>query len=128
MRQLRPLPTVVLGAISLGLSGCAVLLVGAGAAGGYAIGRDSITNHFDLPQDRVFRASREVIGELGLVTTEDARHGLIKAQVEGANVTITVKRISETTVELKVKARNDLFMPKIRIAQTVYTHIADRLR
>ena len=114
-------------AMSLMLSGCAVLLVGAGAAGGYAISKDFIKNDFDLSVDHVYRVSQQVAGEVGLITVDDERHGLIKAVVEGANVTITVKRVSTKTVELRVKARNDLLLPKIDIAQTVYNKIIERL-
>jgi len=116
-----------LAALAMSLSGCAVLLVGAGAAGGYAISKDSIRNHFDLPPSTVYRAARDVIGAEGLVTVEDERRGLIKAEVEGAHVTITVKRISEKTTELTVKARNELLMPKIEVAQALYNKILGRL-
>jgi hypothetical protein len=123
----RAVRSLIVGLVALPLSGCAAVLVGAGAAGGYAISKDSVRNHFDLSSSHVFRVSRDVVREMGLVTTEDERHGLIKAQVEGANVTITVKPVSEKTVELKVKARNDLLMPKIDVAQSVYNKIAEKL-
>ncbi len=110
------------------VSGCAALLIGAGAAGGYAISRDSIKNDFDLPMSRVFQVSRDVAKEQGLITLEDDHRGLIKAQVEGANVTITVKQVSHKTVELRVGARNDVFLPKIEVAQAIYTKIVERLK
>ena len=109
------------------LCGCAPLLLGAGAAGGYAISRDSITNTFELSQAHLYQVSREVIADTGFVTTEDARRGLIQATVEGATVTITVTPASDHKTELKVKARNKLLMPKIRVAQDVYNRIVDRL-
>ena len=118
---------LLIGAMLIGVGGCAVLLVGAGAAGGYAISQDSIKNDFDLPFARVFRVSRDVVKETGLVTLEDDRRGLITAVVEGADVTVSVKRISQKTVELKVKARQ-LLLPKFEIAQTIYNHILDRLQ
>ncbi len=118
--------TLVTGLLSLS-TGCAALLISAGAAGGYAVSRDSIRNYLDLPLDQVYGASREVIGELGLVTAEDARRGLIKATVQNANVTVTVKRVSEQSVELKVKARNKFLWPKIDVAHTVYNRILERL-
>ena len=117
---------IMAAAAALGLSGCAVLLVGAGAAGGYAIGRDSVKNLFDLPAEAVFRASREVVAKEGLITIEDARNGLLKATVEGATVTVTVKPVTKKTVELKVKARDNIF-PKVDIAQAIYTRILERL-
>ena len=118
---------IVAGGVVVGLSGCAVLLVGAGAAGGYAISKDSVKNLFDLPADTVFRASREVMSAQGLITVEDARNGLIKATVEGATVTVTVKPVTKQTVELRVKARDQLLFPKVDIAQALYTKILERL-
>lgn len=109
------------------LSGCAALLIGAGAAGGYAIGKDSIKNDFDLAPSHVFGVSRDVLKAVGLITLEDERRGAIKAVVEGANVTVTVKRLTERTLELKVKARNNFFMPKLSIAETIYNQIIKRL-
>ena len=110
-----------------GLCGCAPLLLGAGAAGGYAISRDSITNTFELSPAHLYQVSREVIGDAGFVTTEDARRGLLQATVGGATVTITVTPSSDHRTELKVKARNKLLMPKIRVAQDIYNRIVGRL-
>ena len=118
---------LVAGAAAAGLSGCALLLVGAGAAGGYAISKDSIKNLFDLPADTIFRVSREAVSEQGIITVEDARNGLIKATVEGATVTVTVKPVTQKTVELRVKARDSLLFPKVDIAQTIYTRILEQL-
>ena len=118
---------VLAGMVALATSGCAVFLLGAGAAGGYAVSKDSISNRFELPRSHVYRVSREVLSDLGLVTVEDERRGLLEAVVEGTNVTITVKTVSEKAVELKVKARDNLFFPRITIAQTVYNRIAGSL-
>lgn len=118
---------IAAGAVVVGLSGCAVLLVGAGAAGGYAIGKDSVKNLFDLPADTVFRASREVVSAQGLITVEDVRNGLLKATVEGATVTVTVKPVTKKTVELRVKARDHVLVPKVDVAQAIYTKILERL-
>jgi len=112
---------------SLALGGCAAILVGAGMAGGYAISKDSVSNHFDLPRNDVYRAARAVAAESGLITLEDEHRGLIKATVEGAKVTIEVSKVSDHTVKLKVKARNDLMMPAIDVAQAIYNKIFERL-
>mgnify|MGYP001610969230 FL=1 len=119
-----------LGSLGVALAcvcGCAPLLLGAGAAGGYAISRDSIKNTFEVSETHLYQVSREVIGDVGFVTTEDARRGLIQATVEGATVTISVTPASDHRTELKVKARNKLPMPKIRVAQDVYNRIVNRL-
>lgn len=107
--------------------GCAPVLIGAGAVGGYAISKDSISNSFDLAFSHVYAVSHEVIGKTGLITQADEQRGVIKATVTGANVTITVRRLTSRTVQLKVKARNDFFLPKIDIAQAVYNQIVEKL-
>ena len=114
-------------AASIGASGCALALVGAGVAGGYAISRDSVRNQFDLSPDFVFKQSLAVVDEVGLIKTEDEKHGVIKAKVEDADVTITIRPLTKKTVELKVKARNELLMPKIGVAQDVYNRIIEKL-
>lgn len=121
------LPVVLLVAASVGLSGCAVLLVGAGVAGGYAISKDSVRNTFDLPKDAVYEHSVAVAKEMGMITLADRVHGIIKAQVQDVNVTITVKPLTKRTVQLIVKGRNDFLMPKVDVAQEVYTKILERL-
>ena len=108
-------------------SGCAAALVGAGVAGGYAISQDSVRNTFDLSKEDVYRESLAVANDSGFVTTEDPAHGLIKLKIDNTNVTITVKRLSKKTVELKVKARNQFLLPEINVAQDVYNKIIDRL-
>lgn len=125
MRHMRV--AVVAALLAGGLSGCAALLIGAGAAGGYAISKDSITNHYDLSSTVVYQAAREVIGEEGLVTLEDEHRGIMKAEILDANLTIQVRKVSDRTTQLKVKARNDLLLPKIDIAQNVYNKIDRRL-
>jgi len=125
--SVRLFPTILCGVASLLVSGCALLLVGAGAAGGYAISKDSVKNVFDLPKEHVYDQSLAVVKEMGMVTLEDPRHGLIKAEVQDVNVTITIKQLTKRTVELKVRARNHLWMPKVDVAQEIYSKIIERL-
>ena len=105
------LGTVVL----VALAGCAPVWIGAGAVGGYAVGRDAIRNHFD------------VMGELGFVTDEDPHAGRVRGEVDGANVTVTIRPISDRTMELTVKARNKFLMPRVSTAHLIYNRILDRL-
>lgn len=83
---------------------------------------------FDLPRDTVYDHSLAVMKELGVVKLEDRGHGLIKGEVRDVNVTVTVKPLTRRTVELKVRGRNDLFMPNVDTAQDVYNAIAARLQ
>lgn len=108
-------------------AGCAPVLIGAGALGGYAISKDSISNNFDLSYSHVYSVSHDILGKDGLITQADEQRGLIKATVAGGNVTVTVKRLTARTVQLKVKARNELLMPKIDVAQAIYNQIVEKL-
>ena len=111
---------------SLGVSGCALLLVGAGVAGGYAISKDSVRNTFDLPRSRVYASSLTVAKEMRNVTLEDHIHGFIQADIQDARVTVTVKQLTRQAVELNVRARN-LVVPKLDVAQQVYSKIVEGL-
>ncbi len=112
---------------SLALSGCAAVLVGAGAAGGYALSKDSVKNNFDMSRDRVYKQSLGVAKEMGQVTLEDSKNGRIEAKVRDVDVIITVKPLTKKTVELKVSGRNKIKMPAMDVAQEVYNKIAERL-
>ena len=109
-------------------SGCALFRTGAAATGGYAIGKDSVTNHFDKPAKHVFRRSVAVVKELGgEITIEDETNGLLRAHLKESTVTVTVKSLTRKTVELKVKARNKVGLPAADVAQDVYNKIFPRL-
>ncbi len=118
---------VALASLALSLTGCAALLIGAGAAGGYAISKDSVTDHFDLPKESVFQRSVAAVESMGLVTLRDDTRGLIEAKVRDATVKISVRPVTRRTVQLSVKARS-LLMPKIDVAQEVYKEIVNGLR
>ncbi len=119
---------VAVGLLAGALSGCAMLLIGAGAAGGYAISRDSIANRVEQPPDVVYDMSRDVLHELGFVLADDEGRHRLRGTVEGASVTITVTPVSERMTELKVRARNNVLLPRITVAHTVYNAIIERLK
>ena len=112
---------------SLALGGCAAVLIGAGAAGGYALSKDSVKNNFDISKDRMYHTSLSVAKEMGQVTLEDSKNGIIKAKVREIDIYITVKQLTKKTVELKVKGRNKFKMPAVDVAQEVYTKIVEKL-
>ena len=121
------LRSACLGLVWTGLSGCAALWLGAGAVGGYAVSRDAIRNHLERSPGEVYAASRQVVRAFGVILLEDERRGFIKADVEGARMTITVTPISLHVVELKVKARKGVMFPKLDVAERVYNKIMDEL-
>ncbi len=121
------LPLFMLFIFSPALSGCALLLIGGGAAGGYAISKDEVVGAVDARQDKVYRAALDVAKTKGLIKMQNESQGKIEAEVNEATVKIYVTKITEKAVQLKVEARNKFKMPKIEIAQDVYTSILKKV-
>ena len=110
---------------TLVFSGCAALLIGAGAVGGYAVGRDSVVANLEKSKEAVYRKSLEVANKAGQVTLEDAKRGLIELTTpEAVKVRITLKQLTSRTVELRVKARKNM-LPKVDVAQDLYGKIME---
>ena len=126
--ETRKLFALLVIAASLALSGCPVVLVGAGVAGGYAISKDSVKNNYDLSKDRVYGSGLAVLKEMGQVTSEDKKNGVLEGKIKEIDVTITIKPLTKKTVALEVKARNQIKMPSVDVAQEVYNKIDERLK
>ena len=121
------LRSAFLGLVLVSAAGCAVVWLGAGAVGGYAVSRDSIKNDLERSPGEVYAVSHQVVRALGILLEEDEPHGFMKANVEGARVTITIKSLSPHVVELKVKARRGAILPKLDVAERVYNKIMEEL-
>lgn len=114
----------ILAVLCVALSGCAVVLVGAGAAGGYAVGKDYIQGETDKDFDRVYNSAINIADIMGAVESKFSNPSLgkIKAKVEASSLDIDIERLTQKTVRLKVRSRKNL-MPNIELAQKVYTKI-----
>ena len=64
--------------LCVALSGCAVVLVGAGAAGGYAIGKDYIQGETDKNFDRVYDSAINIADIMGAVESRFSNPSLGK--------------------------------------------------
>lgn len=110
-------------------SGCALFLVGAGAAGGIAISKDTIEGHFDRKLDQVWRASREVLMQEGFIRLENKTQGEIEAEVKKSEVKIGILQVSEKTVRIRVKARKGMkLLPNPDLANDLYNKIFYKLK
>ncbi len=124
MRQL-----VIVALFSLFLSGCAVVLVGAGAAGGYAIGPDYVQGETDKDFSGIYNSALDIAGIMGIIQSKYSSPtvGKIRAKVENSSLEISMERLTRHTLRLKVKSRKNL-MPNIALAQKVYNNILQRVR
>ena len=115
--------------LCIGVNGCAVAVIaaaGAGAVGGYAIGRDTFEGITARGQDEIWEAANRVTSIMGSAEDNDRKQGTMSARINGAHVTVTIIPINLTTTKLRIKARQLLF-PRIGIAQEVYAKIINQL-
>lgn len=114
------------------LSGCflvPVALVGGGVVGGMAISEDTVQTEFDQSYDRVWNASVKVLDEAGAIETKDKEIGRIRAYVPKSKVTVTVERLTPSTVKLQVKARKSAgVLPDINMAHRIAYRISEALK
>jgi len=113
-------------AAMLGVAGCPVVLVGAGAVGGYAVSRDRVDLTLERPYDQVWSACLEETKRMGLLRNVDEKVGRIEAVNQGAHLVVTLQRLTETTVKVTVRARKAL-LPKVELAQQLAARIAKRV-
>ena len=68
------------------LSGCAAMLVGAGAAGGYAIGPDYIQGETDKDFSGIYNSALDVVEIMGVIQSKYSSPsvGKIRAKVENS--------------------------------------------
>lgn len=126
-RQLRR--TLLLAASLTLFSGCAVFLLGAGAAGGYAISKDTVEGVVEKPLDRVYGASRDVLMREGFIRLEDKPHGAIEGEVKKSQVNIEVVQLTQNTVRIQVKARKGYkLIPDIDLANELYNKINQKIK
>jgi hypothetical protein len=116
-----------MGCFGLTLFGCAPIWLGAGAVGGYAVSRDSVVDHLDYPPDAIYREALTVVKQMGEITLEAPKQRMIQAKIDRVSVKVTVRPLTERTVELRIRARNQWLMPRVDVAQRVYGKIKERL-
>ena len=110
-------------------SGCFLFLLGVGAAGGYAISKDTIEGLVGKSYDRVWNAGRDVIMSEGFIRSEDKNHGALEAEVRKVQVNIEVKQMTERTVRIQVKARKGYkLLPDINLANELYNKIYAKVK
>ncbi len=112
--------------VSLLLSGCAPMLVMAGAVAGYAVSRDSVTVDLDRPREQVWKACLEETKKLGAIKKENAKEGRIEALVSRTDVVVTVETLTPSTVRVVIRARKHL-LPHVQVAQRLANSIIRRV-
>ena len=114
--------------VTLLLAGCAPLLLAtAGAVGGYAVSRDSVTVDLDRPRHEVWTAVLEETKRQGRIKREDSINGRIDARIKEADVVVTLEQLTPATVRVVIRARKHL-LPQVDVAQRLGIGIAQRVK
>ena len=114
--------------VILPFSGCALFLFGSGAAGGYAVSRDTTEILMDKSHDQVWSALKETVKSEGAITLEDKDHGVMKAVVGKSEVEAKLDQVTEKTVRLRIRARRlKGFFPNIEMAQRLNNKVMQNL-
>ena len=121
------LPLLFVLALIPATSGCIYLAVGAvGVVGGYVVSPDTVEGQVTKSLEETYDAAKEITGIMGQISQESPNGSEIAATISGAKVTVTLTAINVSTTKISVKARK-AFMPKIDIAQDVYTKIVNNM-
>ncbi len=109
--------------LAFSAGGCVILAAGAaGVVGGYVVSPDTVEGSTSRAFEDVWRAAKEITGIMGRVVEENTAQGVLVAEINAARVTVTMVSINASTTKISVKVRK-AFMPKIDLAQDVYTKI-----
>jgi len=119
---------------SAGITGAAIY--GAAAVAGVGLlpavavvtlaGKDSSQQEFNSRPERVYAESLNLVNAIGKVKSEDKAGGLIKASVQGTDMTITVEKKDRKTL-VTVAARRYM-IPKPKEASGFLFRLAERLK
>lgn len=105
-------------------AGMAILPV---AAASTFLGKDSTQKVISAGFDKLYDLSLNSLKSMGSVGGEDKTRGVISAVVNGANVSVQIRKISGNESEITVSARK-LFLPKPEIASGVLYNIEQQLK
>ena len=115
------------------IAGCAPVLVGFGALGGYMISEDELEGIYTIKKDDIFKTCKEVALDWSTEVLEDEYQTEIIATSESRRIWIRADQLTPDTTRLRVKARrfgvrgirkvNTYTIPDIKTAQFIFERI-----
>lgn len=115
--------------VIIGFTGCvpaSIVLVGAGAVGGYSISRDTFEGNTSKSQEELWDAATKVLSIMGSMDYNDRKRGEITGRINGSRVWVTIIPVNMSTTKLRIKARRGIF-PSIGTAQEYYSKVLNQL-
>ncbi|HTY44483.1 MAG TPA: DUF3568 family protein [Patescibacteria group bacterium] len=117
----------IISVLTIGLCGCAPLIVGGilGGVGAYAVSKDTIQGETDKPYESLWESAVKVARIRGTVRQEDVTKGYLELQTDSGRIWITLIRLTQATTRVKVSARR-FHMPNIALAQDMFVKIMEQ--
>lgn len=106
------------------LTGVAALPV---AAAFTFTGKDYARASFKASWDAVYKTAVQTLNQMGKIKKENKADGIINAEVNGASVTLKLKKIDDSTTEALVSARK-FGLPKPEVASGVIYQLSNKLK
>ena len=107
--------------VSVLCSGCVVLALGAGAAGGYAISKDEVEGFSERSLEQTWRAAYGLFNREGAVEAADKERAIIEAIIQDSKVKFTAEQVSPRSVRFVIQARKNMnLFPDIKLAQSLH--------
>jgi hypothetical protein len=89
--------------------------------------KDYAQETFNVTEERAYDVGLQVIKMAGKVKMENKSSGVIEAEVDGAGVTLKLKKLSEKSTQVTISARKFGF-PEVAIASGVMYQLSKQLR
>ena len=98
----------------------------AGVAG-VLLGKDDAVQEFSQPVEKVFAQAVSLFQETGLLKSKDSAKGIVKGIMDGADVTLVIKKSANKKTEVTASARK-LLIPKPDIAGGTLYRLSERVK
>lgn len=119
-------PTAIQGAKIYGAAtilGAAFLPAG---AVGILIGKDSSSAEYQTGYDNLYDISLGVIKDIGELKSQDRAKGVLKAKVDGSDITIKMEKTPGQKIRLTISARK-MMLPKPEVAGGIQYQISEKI-
>lgn len=110
------------------ITGCSALMLGGGAAGGASLAMDTIRLERFVNYENAWGAAIETLNEMNAkIISDDQDKGIIKSELNGADITISIMQLKSRPTSIDVKVREKGF-PNLKLADTIVEAINEQLR
>jgi len=114
--------------VLVNIYGCWFIFGGAvGAAGAYAISKDTLQGETDKPYNSLWNSALLVSKIRGNILQEDSSKGYIELEAESSRVEIRLIRVTRATTRVMISARK-YHLPNLSLAQDLYVKIIEEAR